>query len=447
MDKNTDTGKRAFDYRQAARLVILAGLVYFAVTNISFFLLFLRYLLGVLAPVIIGLFLAFTLNLPLTWLERRVFVGDSRLVRKVRRPLAMFLSVLLLVGILALVVILVIPQSVEAIQVISKQIPSYWDSAMAWIKSRNIEWLAQMAENFRESNDLFGGGFLANAGSLAGGLFKGLSGVLGGLMSTLLGLSFAIFMLISKETLLIQLDRAMEAYMSPQLRTRIKYFLGVTGSTFRNYIVGQVTEALVIGVLTTVLMMVLGFPYATVIGPLTGLSSLIPMIGALLGGVVGFLLILTVSPVQAVLFVVFIFLLQQIDGMFIYPRVVGASVDLPPLWVFFAVTVGGALFGFIGTFLGVPTMATIYRLIRDNINRRIKLQDEGAIAKYQILKIPKGTEPVWLNEPDLVDLADPEVDTSDFLPGTGKKAKNAETETEPDGLDPVQEGPAVSPEK
>lgn len=406
---------RAFDYRQAARLIILAGGVYFVVTNLSGFLVFLRYLFGIMAPVLIGLFLAFTLNLPLTWLEKHVFVGESRLIRTIRRPVSMLLSVLLLVGILALVVVLVIPQSIQAIQVISKQAPQYYQSAVDWIKSRDISWLTEYIERFNQNNSNWSEGLLSNMGNLAGGLFRSVTDVLGGVLTAILGLSFAIFMLISKETLLGQMDRIMEAYMTPQRRTKVKYLIGVVGSTFRSYIVGQVTEAIVIGILTTVLMLLLGFPYATVIGPLTGLSSLIPMIGAVVGGVVGFLLILTVNPVQALFYIVFIVVMQQIDGMFIYPRIVGASVELPPLWVFFAVTVGGALFGFVGTFLGVPTLAAIYKLVREHVNKRIELQNQGTIAKYQILKIPKGKDPVTLNEPELKDLADPEVDTSDFL--------------------------------
>lgn len=362
--------KSEIDYRQIAKLIILAGLVYFAVTNVSSFFLFLLYLMGILAPVIIGLFLAFTLNIPLDWLEAKVFTQNTPLMKKVKRPLSTLLSVLFLLGILALVVILVIPKSIEALQVISKQVPGYYESIVEWVKNRDIIWLTEYVENIKFSGADWSKGLTGNLGNFAGGLFKGVSGVLGGLVNAVLGLSFAIFMLISKETLLRQLSQIMEAYMMPQKRKKLEYLIDVVTSTFRNYIRGQVTEAMIMGVLTTSLMLLLGFPYATVIGPLTGLSSLIPMIGAFLGGTVGFLLILTVNPIQALLFLLFIMVLQQIDGMFIYPRVVGASVELPPLWVFFAVTIGGALFGFMGTFLGVPTLAAIYKLIRANVRKR-----------------------------------------------------------------------------
>ena len=368
-NKSLVKGKQ-FDYRQMAKLVILAGIVYFIVTNVTPFFVFLKYLFGILAPVIIGLFLAFTLNLPLTWLETKVFTGTSPLMKKVKRPLSLVLSILLFLGIIALVVILVIPQSVEAIQVISKQIPGYYESIMEWVRERDISWLTEYLENLNFSESDWGKGLIGNVGNVAGGFFKGVSGVLGGLINAVLGLTFAAFMLVSKETLLRQVKHITEAYMTPEKRDEAKGVTDVIGKTFHNYIIGQVTEAMVMGVLTTVLMLLLGFPYATVIGPLTGLSSLIPMIGAFLGGAVGFLLILTVNPLQALLFLLFITVMQQLDGMFIYPRVVGNSVELPPLWVFFAVTIGGALFGFIGTFLGVPILAVIYQLVKANVAKR-----------------------------------------------------------------------------
>lgn len=416
MENKNEKLTAPFSYRDAARLVVLAGIVTFAVINLAGFLKVLTYVLGILAPVIIGVFLAFVLNIPMTLVERKLLKGESQILRKVRRPVALLLSLLLLVGILALIIILVIPQSLNAIQAISGQIPTYYKDLLAWADQnlKNLPWLKEFILRFDLSSGNLFPGLFSNAGNMAGGLLQGITGVLGGVLNAILGLSFALFMLVSKETLMRQLDLIMQAYMRPQKRSQTKYYIGVVSGTFGRYITGQVIEATVIGFICTIAMLLLGFPYATVIGPLTGLSSLIPMVGAVLGGGVGFLLILTVSPVQALFFLLFIIILQQLDGIFIYPRIVGGSVGLPPLWVFFAVTVGGALFGFVGTFLGVPTLAVIYRLLRENVNKRLELYDQGAITKYQILKIPKGTDPVRINEPDLTDLADPEVDTSDF---------------------------------
>lgn len=417
MENNNEKKSISFSYRDAARLVVLAGIVTFAVINLAGFLKVATNVIGILVPVIIGVFLAFILNIPMTYIETKILILDTPLMKKIRRPVALLASLMLLLGVVALIIILVIPQSIKAFQEISSQIPVYYQQLLDWLdrNMKNVPWLKDYIKKLDLSSSNFGGNLFSNAGIMAGGLLQGITGVLGGLLNGILGLSFAGFILVSKETLLNQIDLIMQAYMGPQKRGQAKYYIGVVSETFGKYITGQVTEATVVGVLCTISMIILRFPYATVIGPLIGLSTLIPMLGALIGGAVGVLLIMTISPVQALLFLLFITVFQQLDGMFLYPRIVGRSVGLPPLWVFFAVTVGGALFGFVGVFLGVPTLAVIYRLIRESVTRRLDLYKQGAITKYQILKIPKGTDPIRINEPNLVDMADPQVDLSDFL--------------------------------
>ena len=409
MENKNDKQSFHLSYRDVARLIILAGIVTFAVINLGSSVKVLTNVLGIVTPVIIGIFLAFVLNFPLSFIEKKILKGDSRIMQKIRRPVALLISLLLLFGVMALIVILVIPQSINAFQEISGQIPAYYQQLLNWADKNmtNLPWLKDYILKFDFSSANLGQNLFSNAGIMAGGLLQGITGVLGGVLNGILGLSFAIFILISKETLLRQLDMIMQAYMSPQKRAKVKYYIGVVSETFGKYVTGQVIEATVVGFACTISMIVLRFPYATVIGPLVGLSSLIPMIGAILGGAVGFLLILTVSPVQALFFLLFIIVFQQLDGMFVYPRIVGSSVGLPPLWVFFAVTIGGALFGFVGIFLGVPSLAVFYQLLRENVKKRIEQYDQGIISKYQILKIPKGTDPVRINEPDWAGLDEP----------------------------------------
>lgn len=419
MENNNEKKSFSFSYRDGARLVVLAGIVAFAVINLAGFLKVATNLLGILVPVIIGIFLAFILNIPMTFIETKLLTHDNKVLKKIRRPIALLASLLLLIGIVALIIILVIPQSIKAFQEISSQIPVYYQQLLDWLdrNMNSVPWLKDYIRNLDPSSANFGGNLFSSAGLMAGGLLQGITGVLGGVLNAILGLSFAGFILISKETLLHQIDLIMAAYMAPQKRGEIKYLLGVVSETFGKYITGQVTEATFVGIICTVSMLVLGFPFATVIGPLIGLSTLIPMLGAILGGAVGFLLILTINPIQALFFLLFIAVFQQLDGMFMYPRIVGKSVGLPPLWVFFSVTVGGALFGIVGVFLGVPTLAVLYRLIRESVTKRLELYKQGAITKYQILKIAKGTDPVRINEPRLLDMADPTVNTSEFLQG------------------------------
>ena len=148
------------------------------------------------------------------------------------------------------------------------------------------------------------------------------------------------------------------------------YGLSVLNDSFRKYIVGQCTEALILGVLCFAGMVVLRFPYAGMIGTLIGFTALIPIAGAYIGAGVGAIMILTVSPLKSVLFLVFIVVLQQLEGNLIYPRVVGKSIGLPALWVLAAVTIGGKLWGIVGMMIGVPIVAAVYRLVCEDMERR-----------------------------------------------------------------------------
>ena len=161
--------------------------------------------------------------------------------------------------------------------------------------------------------------------------------------------------------------------MRPKWAKRLLYGLRIFNESFRGYIVGQCTEAVILGVLCVVGMLIFRFPYAGMIGSLVGFTALIPVAGAYIGAAVGAVMILTQSPLKALLFGVFLVILQQLEGNLIYPRVVGRSIGLPALWVLAAVTVGGSLMGIPGMLLGVPITAALYRLIREDMSRRERL--------------------------------------------------------------------------
>jgi len=185
-----------------------------------------------------------------------------------------------------------------------------------------------------------------------------------------LSLIFALYMLIGKEKLLGQLHRLLQAYVKPQACERLLYIGSVFNSSFHRFFVGQSIEALILGGLCIIGMYILQFPYALMIGTLIGFTALIPVVGAFIGAGIGAFMIFTVSPLQAVFFIIFIVILQQLEGNLIYPKVVGSSIGLPAIWVLVAVTVGGGLFGILGMLLGVPAAAALYRLLRENVEKR-----------------------------------------------------------------------------
>ena len=190
---------------------------------------------------------------------------------------------------------------------------------------------------------------------------------------------FAIYILASKEKLQSQIARTAKAYVKPEILKRTENVLKVADETFSSFIVGQCTEAVILGVLCIIGMKLFGFPYAPMVGTFIGATALIPVVGAYIGGAVGFIMILTVSPVKAALFLVFLVVLQQLEGNIIYPRVVGSSIGLPGMWVLASVTIGAGLGGIVGMLLGVPMAATAYKLLRSDVNKRVDKKTEKKV--------------------------------------------------------------------
>ena len=190
-----------------------------------------------------------------------------------------------------------------------------------------------------------------------------------GLAQFVIGLIFAIYLLIGKETLASQVNRLMDHYGKPSWNEKIRYVVNIFHNSFHKFIVGQCIEAVVLGVLCIIGMTIIRLPYAMMIGTLIGFTALIPVAGAYIGAGVGAFMILTVSPVQALIFLIFVVVLQQLEGNLIYPKVVGSSIGLPGVWVLAAVTVGGGIMGIPGMLLGVPTVAALYQLVKNDLNK------------------------------------------------------------------------------
>ena len=186
-----------------------------------------------------------------------------------------------------------------------------------------------------------------------------------------MGLIFAVYILFNKEKLASQADRLMRSYMKPKSEERFRYFCATADKCFSSFIVGQCTEAVILGLLCAIGMAILRIPYASTIGTLIGATALIPIVGAYIGAAVGALMIVVVDPIKALWFLIFLVILQQVEGNVIYPKVVGSSVGLPGMWVLAAVTVGGGLGGIGGMLLGVPAAATVYKLLENDVHRRL----------------------------------------------------------------------------
>lgn len=349
-------------------------------------------LVGFMSPIILGFVVAFVINVILIRLEKIYFPHtNNRFLKKSRRPVCIALALLIILAVIAFVIAMVIPELINAFSILAKEIPASYDSILDkisvfiskvpalenWLVTtmeidlehpRDIEW----TKFFTKVVELIIGSKDGQLNSIMDSTVNIVSGIGSGIVSFCIALVFGIYVLAYKEKLSYQVHKLIRSYLKPKAVNIIYYICHVASETFSNFIVGQCTEAVILGTLCIIGMSIFRFPYAVMIGTLVGATALIPIIGAYVGAIVGAIMVMTQGgPIQALLFIVFIIVLQQIEGNLIYPKVVGSSVGLPGIWVLAAVTIGGSMNGVFGMLLSVPLAATLYRLLKEDTTRRI----------------------------------------------------------------------------
>lgn len=325
-------------------------------------------------PLLIGACIAYLVNLPMRWYERHLFGNaKGRAAQAMRRPVCLLLAVVSLLAVLTLVGWLVVPQLVQCVQLLLAKLPTAVQTVTTWLEEHQLmtaevaTWLETL--DWKSKIDQLTRIITTGVGNVMGTVIGAVSSVFSGIVTAFLAIVFALYLLAGKERIAAQFRRVMQRYLSARADARIMHVLTVVDDSFHRYIVGQCTEAVILGALCALGMTVLRIPYATMIGALIAVTALIPIAGAYIGAGVGAFMILTVSPIQALIFIVFLVVLQQIEGNLIYPRVVGSSVGLPGIWVLAAVTVGGGVLGIGGMLLAVPLAAALWRLLREDVIR------------------------------------------------------------------------------
>lgn len=369
--------KIEIDYKKTLKLVIIAIIAYWILNHYQIVLSLLSKLLSVLMPFIIGCMIAFVLNVLMIRIEKqlsKVIVNPK--LKILKRVLSILGSIALVVGVVAIIIILIIPELVSAIKVIALSLPEVIDNLQNWTDSHSI-YLPQL-ENLINQIDVesLGNELSKFAKTEFSGVLDStidiLAVIVNGIVNFVLGLVFAIYILMSKETLKNQTKRLINAYLPNKIANNIFEVARLSRTTFSNFIIGQTVEAFILGALCTIGMIILGLPYAPMVGSLVGITAFIPIIGAFIGGAIGAFMIFTVDYMQAFIFIIFLVILQQLEGDLIYPRVVGSTIGLPSIWVLFAVTVGGSLWGITGVLLGVPIVSVIYSLVKIQVKNREK---------------------------------------------------------------------------
>ncbi len=364
----------------AAAFAVLAG--YWGLQNLKLLGGALGAMVSLIAPFLLGCAVAFILNVPMRAVERRM--GTDKRTAKLRRPVAFILTLALVSGVLALASLVIIPSLGDAVSSVSQQAQTFFTqlpemlSALETrlpeletaLQTLDIQWTTLSAKALELLRDL--GEQLVNTG--VGGVLGGMSfvgSVVSGVSTFFIGLVFAVYLLLQKEKLGRQIRQILYALLPERAADQILSVADLANRTFSSFLSGQCLEAVILGSLFIVIMPIFKMPYAVLVGVTVALTALIPIVGAFIGCAVGALLILLVNPVQALLFIVLFLVIQQIEGNFIYPHVVGSSVGLPSIWVLVAVIMGGKLMGVLGMLVFIPLCSVLYALFRQYVKDRL----------------------------------------------------------------------------
>lgn len=347
---------------------IILLLVAFLFIRHELFTNLLSYLLGVLRPILIGLIIAFVLYRPTCQIERFCVKVQKKMPRFPVAGASVLLAYLMLLLILAVIIWIIVPQFVESIRDFTDNILVYYNNVMDFLNSsRGEQILKILNENGFDPASLRARlmSFTAYIPDALGTISTWASGLIGGVIDFFIGLIFSVYVLAGRHKLKLQGKQILRHYLPTKHYRRISHYGKLTFITFSNFISGQLTDAFILGILIFFVMSVGGLEYPMMIAVIIGITNMIPYVGPWLGTIPCALILLMVNPWHAIAFVIIVIIAQQVDSNLIYPRVVGASIGLPAIWVLFAITVGGGLFGVGGMIIGVPVMSIVYTIIRE----------------------------------------------------------------------------------
>ncbi len=391
MDKNRE--KRIALY--ALGIISFTVILVFVCFQYQSFLSAIQMFFSAIAPFIAGMFIAFVLNVAVKLFECFLFIpinkryDDKKWWKAIKRPISVFFALLFVLAIIALFLLILIPELGRSgrafMDTASKTLPVYIDELMVFVNDfatqNGIDFdfeslQSTVLANFNVT------AILENVSKATTDIFSSLMSatfsVASGIFVFVVSFIFSIYFLLKKEMMIRTFKKLLYAYFPRRFANKLSMLLSVSNKVFSNYVRGQVTECMILGVLCFIGMTIIGLDYALLTSFIVALFALVPMVGAFIGAIVGALLLLIVNPMDAVWFLIFFIVLQQFEGNVIYPKVVGASIGLPGVWTLTAVTVMGSFFGIIGVLVGPPTAAVIYILLRQKSHELLKKKEVNA---------------------------------------------------------------------
>lgn len=345
--------------------LLILGVIYFK--NILFFI---GKIFDIIQPFILGFVLAFILNIPMKFLIKKLPIQDE----KRKKIVSAILSVFLFFFIVFIVVIIVMPQVIDNIKSFVENLPNALKQIEEWIDYllSQVQLSPEVVTKIEEFQTDFGNTIISKFTSWVPSIAIGFTHFTSKIVNIFMGLVMAIYMLFSKDKLIRQMEKLGQAFLKENQMNQLKSGIHLVSTTFENFLAGQLTESIIIGVLCYIGCIFLDIPYASIAAIVIGFTNVIPYFGPIIGAALSSILIFFVSPIKTIIFLIFSTLLQQFESNLIYPHVVGGSIGLSALWVLFAVSVGGGLFGIPGMIFGLPTFSVVYELLRRWTNQRLK---------------------------------------------------------------------------
>ena len=392
MEKIVDFSKLSM--KKIRELIVFTALIVVALWKFDVVLGVIRAIWGIIFPFVLGGAIAFVINVPMSFLEKKLFgkakEKGNKVAGKLARPVSLLLTIVLVVGVIVLVMFGLIPQLTETIGSLMNSIADFIPQMQSWVRefthnNREIMDLVNQMEFNPNKAIQWGMSILGNgAGNFMNTTMTAVGSIVSGVTTFFIAFSFACYILFQKEKLHVQVRKVFFAFIPKRKAEVILEVCSLTYRTFANFLAGQCLEAVILGSMFVITLSILKMPYALLIGIIIAFTALIPIFGAFIGCALGCLLIFMVSPKQAILFILVFLILQQIEGNLIYPHVVGSSVGLPSIWVLAAVTIGGNLLGIVGMLVFIPLVSVLYTLFREYVYLRLKKQHIKKVTKTEV---------------------------------------------------------------
>ena len=376
--------------KKIRELIIFTVLLVVALWKFEVVIDVLKTIWGILFPFVLGGAIAFVINVPMSFLEKKIFgktKDENKVGKKLARPISLLLTIILAVGVIALVMFGVIPQLTRTMGSLMISIANFVPQMQNWIRdfSHNNQEIMKLVNQVQFNQDqaikwgisILGSG----AGNMMNTTMSAVGSIVSGFATFFIAFSFACYILFQKEKLHVQIRKVFFAFIPKQKAEAFLKICSLTYQTFANFLTGQCVEAVILGSMFVVTLSILKMPYALLIGTLIAFTALIPIFGAFIGCAVGCFLIFMISPKQAILFIIVFLILQQIEGNLIYPHVVGGSVGLPSIWVLAAVTIGGNLMGIVGMLIFIPLVSVLYTIFRELVYLRLMEKNIKQVTK------------------------------------------------------------------